>query len=81
MELKDKMTIIQEFVPGKQITLCHIIANPGEVLYTKLECARRHNLRRIVSVRRQCRMVVTIDDYLHSFIHYITMQYVSHLSF
>ena len=36
MELKDKMTIIQEFVPGKQVTLCHIIANPGEVLYTKL---------------------------------------------
>ena len=36
MELKDKMTIIQEFVPGKQITLCHILANPGETLYTKL---------------------------------------------
>lgn len=36
MELKDKMTIIQEFVPGKQITLCHIIANPGETLYYKL---------------------------------------------
>ena len=36
MELKDKMTIIQEFVPGKQVTLCHIIANPGETLYTKL---------------------------------------------
>ena len=36
MELKDKMTIVQEFVPGKQITLCHIIANPGEELYTKL---------------------------------------------
>ena len=36
MELQDKMRIIQEFVPGKQITLCHIIANPGEVLYTKL---------------------------------------------
>ena len=36
MELKDKMTIIQEFVPGKQITLSHIIANPGETLYTKL---------------------------------------------
>ena len=36
MELKDKMTIVQEFVPGKQITLCHIIANPGETLYTKL---------------------------------------------
>lgn len=36
MELQDKMKIIQEFVPGKQVTLCHIIANPGEVLYTKL---------------------------------------------
>ena len=36
MEMKDKMRIIQEFVPGKQITLCHIIANPGETLYTKL---------------------------------------------
>ena len=36
MQLQDKMTIIQEFVPGKQITLCHIIANPGETLYTKL---------------------------------------------
>ena len=34
MELKDKMRIVQELVPGKQITLCHIIAN--EVLYTKL---------------------------------------------
>ena len=33
---KDKPVIVQEFVPGKQITLCHIIANPGEVLYTKL---------------------------------------------
>lgn len=36
MELKEKMRIIQELVPGKQITLCHIIANPDEVLYTKL---------------------------------------------
>lgn len=36
MELQDKMRIVQELVPGKQITLCHIIANPDEVLYTKL---------------------------------------------
>ena len=36
MELQDKMRIIQEFVPGKHITLCHIIANPGKDLYTKL---------------------------------------------
>ena len=35
-EYKEKPVIVQEFVPGKQITLCHIIANPGETLYTKL---------------------------------------------
>lgn len=36
MELQDKMRIVQELVPGKQVTLCHIIANPDEILYTKL---------------------------------------------
>ena len=32
----DKLRIIQELVPGKQITLAHIIANPDPILYTKL---------------------------------------------
>ena len=31
-----KTRIIQELVPGKQITLAHIIANPDPVLYIKL---------------------------------------------
>lgn len=31
-----KMRIIQEIVPGKQITLAHIIANPEPVIYNKL---------------------------------------------
>jgi len=31
-----KTRIIQESVPGKQITLAHIIANPEELLYRKL---------------------------------------------
>lgn len=35
-ELQDKMRIIQEIVPGKQITLAHIIANPDDILYRKL---------------------------------------------
>lgn len=34
--LKDKLRIVQEIVPGKEITLCHIIANPGAILYQKL---------------------------------------------
>lgn len=32
----NKMRIIQEIVPGKQITLAHIIAGPDQVLYKKL---------------------------------------------
>ncbi len=32
----NKARIIQEIVPGKQITLAHIIANPDKVLYYKL---------------------------------------------
>ena len=31
-----KQRIVQELVPGKQITLAHIIANPDPVLYEKL---------------------------------------------
>lgn len=32
----EKLRIVQELVPGKQITLAHIIANPDDILYTKL---------------------------------------------
>lgn len=31
-----KVRIIQETVPGKQITLAHVIAGPDEVIYRKL---------------------------------------------
>ena len=34
-----KQRIIQELVPGRQITLAHIIANPDPVLYEKLGLA------------------------------------------
>lgn len=36
LSMRDKMRIIQELVPGKQITLAHIIANPDPILYQKL---------------------------------------------
>lgn len=36
MPASDKMRIIQELVPGKQITIAHIIANPDKILYYKL---------------------------------------------
>lgn len=34
--IQDKQRIIQEFVPGKQVTMSHLIANPDESLYKKL---------------------------------------------
>ncbi len=33
---QDKIRIIQELVPGRQITLAHVIAAPDEILYQKL---------------------------------------------
>ena len=33
---EEKQRIIQEFVPGKQITLAHVIANPEEDIYKKM---------------------------------------------
>ena len=32
----EKLRIIQELVPGKQITIAHVIANPDNILYEKL---------------------------------------------
>lgn len=34
--MEEKQRIIQELVPGRQITLAHIIANPDSILYEKL---------------------------------------------
>ena len=33
---EEKLRIVQELVPGKQITIAHIIANPDKILYEKL---------------------------------------------
>ena len=43
LSMTDKMRIIQELVPGKQITLAHIIANPDPILYEKLGLDPRKN--------------------------------------
>ena len=32
----EKLRIVQELVPGKQITLAHVIANPDPIMYRKL---------------------------------------------
>ena len=39
---ENKQRIIQEFVPGKQVTLAHIIANPNPEIYKKLGVIGEH---------------------------------------
>jgi len=34
--LESKARVIQEYVPGKQITLAHVVRNPGEALCEKI---------------------------------------------
>ena len=36
VQTKEKLRIVQELVPGKQITLAHVIANPDPIMYRKL---------------------------------------------
>lgn len=36
IQFEEKQRIIQEFVPGKQITLAHVIAQPIADIYSKL---------------------------------------------
>lgn len=36
LHFEDKQRIIQEFVPGKQVTLAHVIAQPIPDIYQKL---------------------------------------------
>lgn len=34
--MEEKQRVIQEYVPGKQVTMAHLIANPNEEIYKKL---------------------------------------------
>ncbi|MBU5226082.1 ethanolamine utilization microcompartment protein EutS [Clostridium senegalense] len=34
--LEEKQRVIQEYVPGKQVTLAHLIAHPNKSIYKKL---------------------------------------------
>ena len=50
IELDEKKRIIQEFVPGKQVTLCHVIANPTPPLYAKLGLVDGHGAIGIMTI-------------------------------
>ncbi len=70
MELHNNMRIVQELVPGKQITLNHIIANPDPTLYQKLGLDPRtdyaHSAIGIMTVSPAETAVITADIALKS---------------
>jgi len=39
----EKQRVIQEYVPGKQVTLAHLIANPEKSIYKKLGISDEYN--------------------------------------
>lgn len=39
----EKQRVIQEYVPGKQVTLAHLIANPQKSIYKKLGISDEYN--------------------------------------
>ncbi len=47
---KEKETVIQEYVPGKQITLVHLIANPNKKLYQKMGLNNESNAIGILTI-------------------------------
>lgn len=40
--MEEKQRMIQEYVPGKQVTMAHMIANPNPDLYQKLGVICQH---------------------------------------
>ena len=50
IELDEKKRIIQEFVPGKQVTLCHVSARPEDTLYAKLGLIDAHGAIGIMTI-------------------------------
>lgn len=41
--MEEKQRVIQEYVPGKQVTLAHLIANPDKNVYKKLGLSGEYN--------------------------------------
>lgn len=53
--------MIQEYVPGKQVTLAHIIASPDEDIYTKLGLDNDHNALGILTITPSEASIIASD--------------------
>ena len=59
---QEKQRIIQEYVPGKQVTLAHLIANPTEDLYKKLGVvSQKHGALGILTITPSEAAIIAAD--------------------
>ncbi|MDD7512192.1 MAG: BMC domain-containing protein [Peptostreptococcaceae bacterium] len=61
MDFENKERIIQEFVPGRQITLAHVIANPVNDLYSKLGIIDGHSAIGIFTITPSEGAIIAAD--------------------
>ncbi|MBP3039124.1 BMC domain-containing protein [Bacillaceae bacterium Marseille-Q3522] len=57
----EKERIIQEYVPGKQITLAHLIANPNPIIYQKLGLTEGANAIGILTITPSEASIIASD--------------------
>ncbi|HEY5555441.1 MAG TPA: BMC domain-containing protein [Acetobacterium sp.] len=53
--------VIQEYVPGKQVTLAHIIVNPDNSIYKKLGLDENHNSIGILTITPSEAAIIAAD--------------------
>lgn len=59
--MEDKQRIIQEFVPGKQVTLAHLIAHPQNELYKKLGMVDAYGALGIMTITPSEATIIAAD--------------------
>lgn len=65
ISMKGKLTmrerIIQEYVPGKQVTMAHLIANPTSDSYLKLGIEKPHGAIGILTITPSEAAIIAVD--------------------
>ena len=56
-----KQRIIQEFVPGKQVTIAHVIANPKPDLFRKMATVAEGEYNTFLSGTKQVAAVMQVE--------------------
>jgi len=58
---EDVKRVIQEYVPGKQVTLAHIIVNPDNSIYNKLGLENNRNSIGILTITPSEAAIIAAD--------------------